>query len=127
MDADGPFPDYKAKLFESIMDKSSQSQTQTQKQRPVKKIQRFNKTRRQIAQSKLQFSTNSQRSNMLEPMSDAASMRGNMEQRAPEEDEEQPLSGTSHNSDSEMMTFEEQEPKEENEQENEIASDAEMD
>ena len=120
VDPDGPFQDYKAKLFGSIADQGTQSQTQ----RPTKKIQRFGKTRRQIAMAKLQFSTNSQasKSNMLEPMSDAASMRGNMNQLAQEDDDQDSVSGTSHNSDSEMMAFEDQ-PKEENAQ----ASDAEMD
>lgn len=45
-------------------------------QRPVKKVQRFQKTRREIRQAKLDISLNSGKSNMLEPMSDVSSMRG---------------------------------------------------
>ena len=45
-------------------------------QRPVKKVQRFQKTRREIRQAKLDLSLHSGKSNMLEPMSDVSSMRG---------------------------------------------------
>ena len=63
-------------IYNQSLYENSVASSNLPSQRPQKKVQRFQKTRREIRQAKLDSSLNSGKSNMLEPMSDVSSMRG---------------------------------------------------
>ena len=63
-------------IYNQSLYENSVASSNLPSQRPQKKVQRFQKTRREIRQAKLDSSLTSGKSNMLEPMSDVSSMRG---------------------------------------------------